>query len=335
MIRPDTFVSGRGRVERPPCPVEVRVHGGTRGGSHQKAFSHRSGIADGRWGRGSMTARASSVVRRMSLAKASIVVFVAVALLTSLLMIKMSQGEALPACPTDDQRQVPHYFGPWPNWVLSPLTLPDATVAITGGRHGRDGDGDGRRQRRRHRHHHHQPRQRLQRRDGRHHRRRHGSHGHGRGHQQRGGRRGQRDRRRLRVQIAHRHPVGRRRHHCRDRDRLRQRQRLPAAERRQRLHASDRGPRRAGRPGRDPGHGPRHVRRGHGRDHRGHPRQPRLGLSHRAGGRDPRRHTLRPHHQRRLRRLGDRHAGGLERDARHLRRRLHLRSDRDLRRRRR
>ena len=67
----------------------------------------------------------------MSLAKASIVVFVAVALLTALFMVKMTQGEALPAGPTD-ATQVPHYFGPWPNWALSPLTAPDATVEIVG-----------------------------------------------------------------------------------------------------------------------------------------------------------------------------------------------------------
>ena len=29
-----------------------------------------------------------------------------------------------------DETAVPHYFGPWPNWALSPLTLPDATVTI-------------------------------------------------------------------------------------------------------------------------------------------------------------------------------------------------------------
>ena len=34
-----------------------------------------------------------------------------------------------PAGPTD-QTKVPHYFGPFPNWALSPLTLPDADVAI-------------------------------------------------------------------------------------------------------------------------------------------------------------------------------------------------------------
>ena len=31
-----------------------------------------------------------------------------------------------------DETKVPHYFGPYPNWANSPLTLPDATVAITG-----------------------------------------------------------------------------------------------------------------------------------------------------------------------------------------------------------
>ena len=31
-----------------------------------------------------------------------------------------------------DQTKVPHYFGPYSNWANSPLTLPDATVVITG-----------------------------------------------------------------------------------------------------------------------------------------------------------------------------------------------------------
>ena len=31
-----------------------------------------------------------------------------------------------------DESKVPHYFGPYPNWANSPLTLPDATVTITG-----------------------------------------------------------------------------------------------------------------------------------------------------------------------------------------------------------
>ena len=78
-----------------------------------------------------MTARAARVVRGMTLAKASVLVFVAVALLTTVFMVRMSQGEALPANPTD-AAVVPHYFGPWPNWALSPTTEASATVTITG-----------------------------------------------------------------------------------------------------------------------------------------------------------------------------------------------------------
>src|SRR5450756_519613 len=71
------------------------------------------------------------VIRRMSLGKASIVIFVAVALLTTLFMLKMSQGEALPGSPTDGSA-VPHYFGPNPNWALSPTTVPNAPITING-----------------------------------------------------------------------------------------------------------------------------------------------------------------------------------------------------------
>ncbi len=38
---------------------------------------------------------------------------------------------AMPASPVDETA-VPHYFGPFPNWANSPLTLPDAQVVITG-----------------------------------------------------------------------------------------------------------------------------------------------------------------------------------------------------------
>lgn len=37
----------------------------------------------------------------------------------------------LPASPVDES-VVPHYFGPFPNWNLSPLTMPDVDVTITG-----------------------------------------------------------------------------------------------------------------------------------------------------------------------------------------------------------
>jgi FtsP/CotA-like multicopper oxidase with cupredoxin domain len=36
---------------------------------------------------------------------------------------------SMPASPTD-QSKVPHYFGPWPNWANSQVTLPDVEVAI-------------------------------------------------------------------------------------------------------------------------------------------------------------------------------------------------------------
>ena len=77
-----------------------------------------------------MSAKVARVARHMTLAKASIMVFVVVALLTTLFMVKMSQGEAAPPV---DIPGVPHYFGPWPNWALSPLTTANAPVTFTGG----------------------------------------------------------------------------------------------------------------------------------------------------------------------------------------------------------
>jgi FtsP/CotA-like multicopper oxidase with cupredoxin domain len=74
---------------------------------------------------------AAKVIRRMSLAKASILIFVLVALLTALFMVRMSQGQAAPGSATDGSA-VPHYFGPWPNWVLSPTTTPSAPITIGG-----------------------------------------------------------------------------------------------------------------------------------------------------------------------------------------------------------
>jgi hypothetical protein len=38
---------------------------------------------------------------------------------------------AMPSSPTDESK-VPHYFGPYPNWANSPLTVADAQVVITG-----------------------------------------------------------------------------------------------------------------------------------------------------------------------------------------------------------
>ena len=278
---------------------------------------------------------ATRVIRRMSLARASIVVFVAVALLTSLLMIKMTQGgEALPLGPTD-QAAVPHYFGPWPNWVLSPLTLPDVQVdivdpggvgtgatatatvggngAVTGITITNPGSGYTAATRQHHRAPARTPRPppavttagavvavNVTR------RRRRATH-------------------QPTVTL-----IGRRRHHGRDRDRLRQRRRRPTADASAAATPS--------RPSTSTCRTTRTARR---------PRRtstfdaitgeitdiivdnPGSGYLDRAGVviRDG---TLyRPHHQRRHRRHGDDHADGLERDARHLRRRLHLRPDGD------
>ncbi len=46
----------------------------------------------------------------------------------------MTAGAMPATAPTSpiDQTKVPHYFGPFPNWANSPLTLPDVDVAITG-----------------------------------------------------------------------------------------------------------------------------------------------------------------------------------------------------------
>ncbi|HEY6072005.1 MAG TPA: hypothetical protein VIV15_01095, partial [Anaerolineales bacterium] len=52
-------------------------------------------------------------------------------MLTSLIMGTTINVTAMPAGPTDETK-VPHYFGPYANWANSPLTLPDAQVAITG-----------------------------------------------------------------------------------------------------------------------------------------------------------------------------------------------------------
>ncbi len=66
----------------------------------------------------------------MSFTRVSVLAFVVVALATTAFLLVMGPGFAMPTEPTDESR-VPHYFGPWPNWALSPATLPDATVTIT------------------------------------------------------------------------------------------------------------------------------------------------------------------------------------------------------------
>ena len=71
------------------------------------------------------------VLRRASWTKISVVFFVVFAAVMTFVALGMGQTEAAPAGPTD-QSKVPHYFGPYPNWALSPLTLPDVAVTING-----------------------------------------------------------------------------------------------------------------------------------------------------------------------------------------------------------
>jgi len=66
-------------------------------------------------------------------------IFMSIMFITSLIFGSTVQASAQSsnkpaAAPTDptDGSQVPHYFGPWPNWANSPLTMPDAQVVITG-----------------------------------------------------------------------------------------------------------------------------------------------------------------------------------------------------------
>ena len=322
MISPDSSRPGRRRAlsARPDGDTDCADRA-ARGESDGPPGHEKLGITV--LGKG--FSMAAKVARHFSLARASIIVFGVVALLTALFMIQMSQGQAAPTTPTDATK-VPHYFGPWPNWALSPLTSADATVTITGDGAGARGGGHGRRQRRRHRHRHHQSRQRLHDRHGEHHRRRRRRRGDRHDHQQRRHRRRQRDRQRRRLQGARRHHLGRRRDHRRHRERVRRRGLDHPPERRHGLPVPHGGLRHAGRPQRRQGagggrQGPEH-RRDHGHQHH----QRGLGLPDRAERGDPRRHTARPGGQRRRRRLRRRHHQRHQRRPRHVRRRLHRRA---------
>ena len=51
-------------------------------------------------------------------------------LLGGITQASAQNGQNIPGSTTDEAK-VPHYFGPWPNWANSPLTLPDVQVVIT------------------------------------------------------------------------------------------------------------------------------------------------------------------------------------------------------------
>ena len=58
-------------------------------------------------------------------------IFVSLIMLISMMLPSNFRVSATPTGPTDESK-VPHYYGPYPNWANSPLTLPDAQVVITG-----------------------------------------------------------------------------------------------------------------------------------------------------------------------------------------------------------
>ncbi|MEL7637819.1 MAG: hypothetical protein AAGU03_08720, partial [Anaerolineaceae bacterium] len=63
---------------------------------------------------------------------ATVLILLMVSLLSGGLTAKVdATPAAVPTSPTDES-VVPHYFGPYPNWGLSALTMPDVAVTITG-----------------------------------------------------------------------------------------------------------------------------------------------------------------------------------------------------------
>src|SRR5512137_3177382 len=60
--------------------------------------------------------------------------FISVLLILAILMGGIGQfisAKAMPMSPIDESK-VPHYFGPNPNWALSPLRLANVAVTLTG-----------------------------------------------------------------------------------------------------------------------------------------------------------------------------------------------------------
>ena len=71
------------------------------------------------------------ILRGTRKARFSIIFFAIVAAVLTAVTMGIGQSEAKPANATD-ATQVPHYFGPYPNWANSPLTLASVSVGITG-----------------------------------------------------------------------------------------------------------------------------------------------------------------------------------------------------------
>ena len=61
----------------------------------------------------------------------STVVLTVLAMVIAMATAALGSGAAVAATPPDPAK-VPHYFGPWPNWANSPLTLNNASVTFSG-----------------------------------------------------------------------------------------------------------------------------------------------------------------------------------------------------------
>ncbi len=59
-------------------------------------------------------------------------IVISMLMVAALLFGAGGQASAMPMDPMDETK-VPHYFGPNPNWALSPLRQPDVAVDLTGG----------------------------------------------------------------------------------------------------------------------------------------------------------------------------------------------------------
>ena len=61
--------------------------------------------------------------------RTSTIILTVLAMVVAMAATFMGTGAAVAADPPDPSK-VPHYFGPWPNWVNSPLTLSQASVTF-------------------------------------------------------------------------------------------------------------------------------------------------------------------------------------------------------------
>ncbi len=63
----------------------------------------------------------------------TVTIFVSVlAMVLAMVSTALGTGAAVAAVGPPDPSKVPHYFGPWPNWANSPLTLSNASVTFNG-----------------------------------------------------------------------------------------------------------------------------------------------------------------------------------------------------------